>query len=340
MDKKYILFDLDGTLTDPKTGITRSVAYALSRFGIKVADTDTLVSFIGPPLISSFMDRYGFRREKAEKAVEAYREYFSDKGIFENSVIEGVPQMLESLKNAGKTLVLATSKPEQYAVQIIEHFGLNRYFSHICGSRMDNTRSAKCEVIEYALEKAGVPDKSQAVMVGDRRHDIEGALACGIEPVGVLFGYGSAQELESAGAGYIVSTVNELTSLLKGESCMDIESSVIFFPCIDIVETKEYYTKTVGLKIYKDLGDCVWFDCGRGYLGFCYYGPDRPMAAGQCISFNLASCREVDLKYEELRLKKALGIKDPPQRHPRFPVYSFFFTDPNGYTLEFQKTLD
>ena len=340
MDKKYILFDLDGTLTDSKPGITRAVAYALSHFGIKTDDLETLTPFIGPPLVDGFMTFCGFDRPKAEKAVEVYREYFSTKGMFENSVIDGVPQMLRTLKEKGKILILATSKLEKYAIQIMEHFGLAGYFDHICGSSLDGSLNDKEKIIEYALNRAGITDKSTAVMIGDRHHDIEGALACGIESVGVLFGYGSAQELEKAGAGYIVNTVNELTNLLKGENCINIESSVIFFPCRNIEETREYYTKTVGLPVAKDLGDCVWFDCGRGYLGFCYYGPDRPMAAGQCISFNLASCREVDLKYEELRLKKALGIKDPPQKHPRFPVYSFFFTDPNGYTLEFQKTLD
>lgn len=118
---------------------------------------------------------------------------------------------------------------------------------------------------------------------------------------------------------------------------MKPESSVIFFPCKDINETKEYYTTVLELPIYKDLGDLVWFDCGSGYLAFVQYGPERAMATGQCISFNLPTVEDVDAMYEKIVTRPVIGLKGAPQYHPRFPVYSFFFSDPNGYTLEYQK---
>ena len=121
---------------------------------------------------------------------------------------------------------------------------------------------------------------------------------------------------------------------------MKPESSVIFFPCKNMEETKKYYTTVLGLPVYKDLGSSVWFDCGYGYLAFCDYGPDRPMATGQCISFNLPSLEDVDRMYEALKSRPTLGLSAPPAHHPKFPVYSFFFSDPNGYTLEHQKTTD
>lgn len=216
MNKQYLLFDLDGTLTDPQEGITNSVAYALRQYGI-IEDPKNLTNFIGPPLHIGMRDFYGFDEEKAFEAVAHYRVYFTDKGIFENAVFDGVPEMLQDLRKAGKTIVLATSKPEVYARQILDHFDLSQYFDHICGATMDGTRSLKADVITYALETAGIPDKAQAVMIGDRHHDIEGGIANGLETVGVLFGYGSCDELKAAGAHHIVSSVAELHTLLKGE---------------------------------------------------------------------------------------------------------------------------
>ncbi|MEA4920992.1 MAG: HAD hydrolase-like protein [Clostridiaceae bacterium] len=214
MSKKYILFDLDGTLTDPKAGITSSVAFALNTFGIKVHDLDTLIPFIGPPLAESFENFYGFSHDKALKAVDQYRIYFSEKGIFENAVLQGVPEMLSHLSKNGREILLATSKPEVYAQKILEHFSLDNFFCHICGSQLDGTRTAKSEVVAYALNKAGVTDKALAVMVGDRKHDIIGAKYNGIMSIGVLFGYGSEDELRKAGADITVKTVDELCSLL------------------------------------------------------------------------------------------------------------------------------
>lgn len=340
MDAQYILFDLDGTLTDPREGITNAVAYALSRFGIEVPDRNTLIPFIGPPLLDSFRRFYGFDTQQALRAVEEYRVYFSKTGIFENAVLDGAPALLRALRTAGYTLVLATSKPEIYARQILCHFGLDRYFDHICGATMDSSRSAKADVIAYALRTAGVTDPGQAVMVGDRRHDIEGAHACGIPAIGLLCGYGSRQELEDAGADHILPDLFALKEFLRPDAPARPESSVIFFPCRSIPETTAYYRDVLGLPVYKALEGCVWLDCVHGYLAFCDYGPDRPMATGACISFNLPSTAAVDAMYEQLRRRPVIGLGDRPAHHPRFPVYSFFLSDPNGYTLEYQKTTD
>lgn len=214
MEREYVLFDLDGTLTDPMEGITRSVQYALRAYGIEEADLKALCPFIGPPLGESFMKYYGFSRERAEEAIYKYREYFAVKGIFENRVYEGIPQMLEALRNNGRKLLVATSKPEAFAVQILEHFQLDGYFDWVCGASMDEKRVKKGEVIAYALETAGIRDVSKAVMVGDREHDVLGAKENGMDCVGVLFGYGDRQELEAAGAVEIVGTVEELGRIL------------------------------------------------------------------------------------------------------------------------------
>ena len=213
---KNIFFDLDGTLTDPAEGITNSVAYALSKFGIEVSDRRELYRFIGPPLVDAFMEYYGFPKADAERALAFYREYFAPKGIFENAVIQGIPELLSKLGEQGKRLFVATSKPEPFAVQILEHFSLNGYFEGIYGSTMDETRNKKDAVIAYALEVSGV-DKVDTVMVGDRHHDIDGAKKNGMRSVGVLFGYGSRAELEGAGADAIAATVDELQKMLIGE---------------------------------------------------------------------------------------------------------------------------
>lgn len=211
---QYILFDLDGTLTDPKEGITKSVAYALNFYGITVDNLDSLCKFIGPPLKESFMKFYGFEDEKAEEAVEKYREYFRPHGVYENKVYDGVDKLLESLAECGKTLILATSKPTVFARTILEHFDLMKYFDVVCGSELDGTRVKKGDVILYALEQAGVVDKSQAVMIGDREHDIIGAKQNGLASIGVLYGYGCVEEFQEYGADAIVATVAELREKL------------------------------------------------------------------------------------------------------------------------------
>lgn len=211
---KYILFDLDGTLTDPAVGITQSVAYALKKFGIEVSDITQLNHFIGPPLLDSFMECYGFDKEKAQTAIDYYRERFRVKGLYENVVYDGIPEMLRALENSDKKLILATSKPEPFAKEILRHFGLEEYFVYAAGSNFDGTRTAKAEVIEYALEAAGVTDKSAAIMIGDRKHDIIGAEKTGLDSIGVLYGYGSREELETAGATFIAENVTDIVKLI------------------------------------------------------------------------------------------------------------------------------
>ena len=210
----YLLFDLDGTLTDSGTGIMNSVLYALKKFDIEVGDRTQLYAFIGPPLAESFQKFYHFSQEQALQAVCYYREYFSERGMFENKVISGIDTLLSELKDAGKKLVVATSKPEKYTIKILEHFNLISYFQFVAGATMDETRNTKTAVIEYALQHINAVSKREVVMIGDRKHDIEGAKNNNIDSIGVLFGYGDRKELEQAGADYIVESVEELRMLL------------------------------------------------------------------------------------------------------------------------------
>ena len=209
-----ILFDLDGTLTDPGEGITNSVAYALRKYNIEVTNRSELYKFIGPPLKDSFMKYYGFDEVKAEEAIAFYREYFRDTGIFENRVYEGVENMLRTLHADGKRLVLATSKPEEFAIRILEHFSLKKYFAVTAGASMDSSRSKKGDVIGYAISLCEGFCKDTAVMVGDREHDIIGAKENGLKSIGVLYGYGDEEELKTAGADYIVSTPEDILNLI------------------------------------------------------------------------------------------------------------------------------
>lgn len=209
-----ILFDLDGTLTDPGEGITNSVAHALSKYGIEVSDKRELYKFIGPPLRDSFMKYYGFSENEALKAIECYREYFRDKGIFENKVYDGVEDMLRKLHTDGKKVVLATSKPVEFALRILEYFDLKKYFAVVAGASMDSSRSKKGDVIAYALSMCGDTDKSTAVMIGDREHDIIGAKENGLASIGVLYGYGDEAELKNAGADYIAETPEDILKLI------------------------------------------------------------------------------------------------------------------------------
>lgn len=209
-----ILFDLDGTLTDPAEGITNSVAYALKKLGITPPERRELLKFIGPPLAESFEKYYGLSKEASYKAVDIYREYFAPKGIFENTVFEGVPQMLKNLKETGKTVVLATSKPTVFAEKILKHFDLFKYFDLIVGSNLDGSLTNKAEVVAVALQKLGITDKKTAVMVGDRSHDVIGGAKNKLATVGVTFGYGSERELLEAGANIIIHSVSELEKIL------------------------------------------------------------------------------------------------------------------------------
>ncbi|MDE7244324.1 MAG: HAD hydrolase-like protein [Oscillospiraceae bacterium] len=209
-----ILFDLDGTLTDSKDGIINSVLNALNHFGIQ-AERENMLRFVGPPLHESFQEYYGFSQEQIDIGIEKFREYFNAKGWLENLPYPGIEDLLKDLKAAGKTLLVATSKPEQFAVRILEHFGLAQYFDHICGAPVNEQQGArKSRVIENALSYCSTPWQSDAVMVGDRRHDVTGAHEANLPVIGVLYGYGDREELEEAGADYIAADLTELKDLL------------------------------------------------------------------------------------------------------------------------------
>ncbi|MCM1467603.1 MAG: HAD hydrolase-like protein [Alistipes sp.] len=210
MGFSYLFWDLDGTLTDPGIGITNSVMYALEKFGIKAPDRSELYPFIGPPLMESFKKYYGFDEETAKLGVTYYREYFGVKGLFENEVYAGIPEFLDQCTRKGIKHVLATSKPEHYAVQIMEHFGLGKYFHCMCGSRLDAGYETKADVIRDAFERCGIEDKSEVLMIGDRMHDICGAKECGIACTAVLWGYGSREEFLQYGADHIVEDLDGL----------------------------------------------------------------------------------------------------------------------------------
>lgn len=218
----YILFDLDGTLTDPKLGITSSVQYALRALGIEEPSLDKLEPFIGPPLADSFREFYGLDEGQVKTAIVKYRERFNDRGIYENEIYPGIAEMLAALKASGKKLSIASSKPTQFVERILDYFDIRTYFDVIIGSNMDGTRSKKEEVVEEALrqmlpsEMTPAEKKAAVVMVGDRRFDIEGAREHGITSVGVSFGYAPEGELEQAGADHIVDTVNALLEVLNG----------------------------------------------------------------------------------------------------------------------------
>ena len=213
MKYKYLFFDLDGTLTEPGLGITNSVMYSLMKFGIEENDRESLYRFIGPPLSDSFQKYYGFDEEKAWKAVEYYREYFSVKGLFENSVYEGMEDVLSELKMRGHKLYVATSKPTKYSVQILEKFGLLKYFEYVSGADMDEKNSSKADIIKNAMNVSGAsPD--EVLMIGDRHYDIEGAKANNISSAGVLYGYGTGEEHEKAGADYIIEKVSDILNLV------------------------------------------------------------------------------------------------------------------------------
>lgn len=214
MRYEYILFDLDGTLTDPAMGITNSVMHALAKYGIEVKNRKELYKFIGPPLADSFVEYYGFSKEEAKRAVEYYREYYIDKGIFENLLYDGAADLLCKLKDSGASVVLATSKPQVFAKRILEHFDIAKHFVFVAGSNLDGSRVVKAEVIRYALESCRVTDMTKVVMIGDRKHDIMGAAELGVDSIGVLYGYGNRRELQSAGAKHIVGTIGDIEHIL------------------------------------------------------------------------------------------------------------------------------
>ena len=220
--KKYFLFDLDGTLTDPKEGITTCVQYALHSLGIEEPDLDRLESFIGPPLKDSFMEFYGMDEEQAQAAVKKYRERFNDKGLYENEIYPGIAPMLQMLSEKGFRLAVASSKPTVFVEKILEHFGIRQYFKVVVGSELDGSRTSKDQVVMEALRQlfgAKPILYHEVYMIGDRRFDVEGARAMKVESVGVTYGYGGMEELREAHADYIGESVEELREFLLRELC-------------------------------------------------------------------------------------------------------------------------
>jgi len=211
-----VLFDLDGTLTDSRLGITRSAAYALEDFGIKINNLDELNGFVGPPIRWSFKEFTGFDDAKVEKIVEKFRERYFVTGVYENEMYPGIDTVLQELKNAGKTLMVATAKVTSLADMVLSHFNIAQYFDYVSGSEMDGTRSEKGEIIKYAMEQNNITDVSGCIMIGDRKHDIIGAKSVNMKSIGILYGYGSKEELTKAGADYIINTVNELPAFILG----------------------------------------------------------------------------------------------------------------------------
>jgi phosphoglycolate phosphatase len=209
-----ILFDLDGTLTDPMIGITKSVQYALEKMGIVEDDIAKLTPFIGPPLTVSFKEFYGMNDDEAKQAIAYYRERFSKVGLYENLAYDGIKELLEDLRRQGKTLFVATSKPTVFSIKILEHFGLSHFFKEVIGSELDGTRAEKSQVIKFVLSKIAGYDASKIIMVGDRKYDVVGAQENGIAAIGVTYGYGGYDELQSVKANYILSTVSELRDFL------------------------------------------------------------------------------------------------------------------------------
>lgn len=213
----YLLFDLDGTITNSETGITRCVEYALNYFGIQVSDLHDLLPFIGPPLLDSFKEFYHFTDEQAVIATEKYRERYKDKGIYENELYPGIEELLAQAGQQGKTVILATSKPEIFARRILDYFELSSYFSFVAGSGLDGSLHTKTDVINYILQSNKIADLSSVVMIGDRKHDIIGAKNVGIDSIGVLYGFGDYDELTQAGASHIVKDIAALRNLLQIE---------------------------------------------------------------------------------------------------------------------------
>ena len=216
MDKRYdtILFDLDGTLTDPQEGITKSVQYALRKTGIEVEDRTKLLPFIGPPLMYSFQHFYGLTKEEAREAIGYYREYFERDGMYDNRAFDGMADILAMLKAKGKTLLVATSKPTIFADPIVRHYGMGEYFKEIIGASTDGTRTEKGQVIAEALRYTDSP-REAVLMIGDREHDVIGAREHGIDVLNVGFGYGTAEEREVHKPDYYCETMEDLAEFLS-----------------------------------------------------------------------------------------------------------------------------
>ena len=212
-----VAFDLDGTLSDPKRGLTSAFAYALSKSEVRFGKIEDLTKFIGPPLRDSFKEEYGLTEEQADTALDLFREYYSVYGWWDNELYRGVHGLLAELKAAGKRIILATSKPELHSGKILKLFDIKKYFDFAEGASLDSSRERKCDVLEYALSNVGITtadDKRGVIMVGDTKYDIEGARICGVDSLGVLYGYGKREELVAEGATYIAESVEDIKKIL------------------------------------------------------------------------------------------------------------------------------
>lgn len=310
---RYVLFDLDGTLTDPKEGICKSVQYALHQMDIEEPDIDKLEPFIGPPLEDSFMEFYHMSKADAEKAVAHYRERFSAIGLFENIVYDGIPQMLKRLKEAGCYLAVASSKPGVFVERILKHFHLDPYFDVIVGSELDGKRSRKEEVVEealiqlYALKDADLKKKDRTgqnkawlngkesaslrgstAMVGDRVFDMNGAKAYGLHGVAVAYGYAPKGELEHSGADYIAATVKELERYLLGEA-QPVSRDSSLLRAVYMIAPLVIYELSAELLTWfgKKLVD-LWPGMGIGELSFDITRHSAALAV--CIRITALAC--------------------------------------------------
>lgn len=211
---EYILFDLDGTIIDSSKGITNAVQYALNYFNIKEDNEQILQCFIGPPLKESFKKYYNFSDDYASKAVEKYREYYSIKGIKENFLYEGIKGVLEALKKNNKNLIIATSKPEKFTIEILKMHNILEYFDYISAATMDNSRVKKEDIIKYALNKLKINDVSKCIMIGDKIHDIIGANKNNMDSILATYGFTTKEEIEISNANYIVNSATQILEKL------------------------------------------------------------------------------------------------------------------------------
>ena len=213
-DKKYIFFDFDGTIIDTGPGIKNGVRYALGQLGIPIREGDTLDGFIGPPMTQSYPNNYGLDADMTKEAIRIFREYYAEKGQFECSLYTGMDLLLSDLKTAGKVICVATSKPERFAEKILERFSLLQYLDVFVGATLDGSREKKSDVLNCVFERLNEPCRDETVLIGDRHYDVDGAKACSMASIGVLYGYGNRKEFELAGADAIVETVDDLKRVL------------------------------------------------------------------------------------------------------------------------------
>ena len=211
---KNVFFDLDGTITDSREGIINGFEYALNYFGIKVEDRKYLEKFIGPSLANSFKKEYGFNEEQVAVAIAKYREYYSVIGLKESSLYNGIKELIIELANNGKNVILATAKPETYSTKILENYNIKQYFKFISGATLDGSRGEKGDIIKYALDNLKPINLDECIMIGDRHHDIEGAKENNMKSIGVTYGFGSEEELKTAGANYIAHNAEELKNII------------------------------------------------------------------------------------------------------------------------------